>query len=387
MFPPHFHFVGRFLEEYASCPGAVAALSVFLVFSFEEDASLFRESMGCLHPTVPADAWTALVPIAPVVDWQKKDKQFITAFKKFYGIAHMMDMGEAAPAYGLMLDSEIALYAGHGEAHPEACGSGGSWSRLFERIRAQEVSRVVPAARVSATAKFLYLPSGKKSNTSGKVYNRINIKYNAALVTKKRIDKCKTGPCKEVHRAIKDCLFSWWTDLPWQNLSVTGAMLTDLAGCGPSMGWRNLSTLIAWRPFEQIAYHLWSVLHEGFTFDDVTEITGEAKWGSYLEDPPDGSRLGELRPMWASSFAVQRAANGIIHNLSRDAPPLLIFHVDKWDKKGGDIPGLEGDRIRQLRRTWAEVALQGLLRTNRTDSYMYANMWPTLDPPRPGRRG
>merc|ERR1712014_361450 len=73
---------------------------------------------------------------------------------------------------------------------------------------------------------------------------------------------------------------------------------------------------------------MWCVLHEGFEIMDVTEITKEAKWGSYLEDPQPGSRLGELKPMWASTETVQRAEEGILPALSVSEPPLLIFHND-----------------------------------------------------------
>merc|ERR1712066_575904 len=129
-----------------------------------------------------------------------------------------------------------------------------------------------------------------------------------------------------LRQQVKDCLFSWWTDLPWTNLEVVGRMLADLSGRQPPGGsWRNLSAVMIFQRFEHVGYQQWTVLHEGFTFWDVTNITGEAKWGSYMEDPQPGARLAELRPLWVSGEGLERVERGKLVKLSEQEPPLLIF--------------------------------------------------------------
>jgi len=117
-------------------------------------------------------------------------------------------------------------------------------------------------------------------------------------------------------------------------LDIAKRMLGDVAsrrqipvGQG-SNAWQELGQQVEFPRFEHIAYQQWCVLHEGFHFKDVTDITGEAKWGSYLEDPRPGARIGELQPLWVSGDAFTRAESGEIGPMSNEAPPLLIFHVD-----------------------------------------------------------
>merc|ERR1711870_52112 len=90
-------------------------------------------------------------------------------------------------------------------------------------------------------------------------------------------------------------------------------------------GWRSFSRHIQFSRFEHIAYQQWSVLHEGFRFLDVTNITGEAKWGSYMEDPQPGARLTGLDPLWISSKVLVKSSEGKLP-LSETAPPFLVFH-------------------------------------------------------------
>merc|ERR1712083_102943 len=90
----------------------------------------------------------------------------------------------------------------------------------------------------------------------------------------------------------------------------------------------------------------WCVLHEGFRFWDVTNITGEAKWGSYMEDPLPGARLAELVPLWVSGQVMERVENGILPPLSTEMPPLIIFH--------GDQGRVRGDRHNNRHR-WKQV--------------------------------
>merc|ERR1712039_755180 len=100
------------------------------------------------------------------------------------------------------------------------------------------------------------------------------------------------------------------------------------AGQSEMKGWRNSSRFVRFVRFEYIAYQQFSVLHEGFRFWDVTNLTGEAKWGSYLEDPMPGAQLNSLAPMWVSMEALSAARRGEIPALSEEQPPLLLFHAD-----------------------------------------------------------
>merc|ERR1719181_1502497 len=67
--------------------------------------------------------------------------------------------------------------------------------------------------------------------------------------------------------------------------------------------WGALLQRMAFPQFEHIAYQQWCIMYEGYHWDDVTDVTGEAKWGSYLEDPLPGSRLRDMHPMWLGSDA------------------------------------------------------------------------------------
>jgi len=143
---------------------------------------------------------------------------------------------------------------------------------------------------------------------------------------------CETEGCAEVKRQIDLCLFSWWTDVPWVNLRVAGRMLIQKAGRGLESfagSYRRLATGIQFTRFEHLSYQQWCAMHEGFNFRDVTDITGEAKWGSYMEDPLPGARLAELKPVWISGEALERVENGQLPPMNVEEPPLLIFHADK----------------------------------------------------------
>jgi len=139
-----------------------------------------------------------------------------------------------------------------------------------------------------------------------------------------------------VQEQVNGVLFSWWTDVPYLNLQVAKRMLESLArqwgnlaeGMERPSQWRTLLRDMRFPAFEHLAYQQWCMLHEGFRMWDVTNLTGEAKWGSYLEDPPDGARIGELTPLWVSAETYVRAERSIIPPLSKVDPPLIIFHVD-----------------------------------------------------------
>merc|ERR1712217_305256 len=93
---------------------------------------------------------------------------------------------------------------------------------------------------------------------------------------------------------------------------------------------------IVFARFEHLAYQQWCILHEGFRVRNVTDIAGEASWGSYMEDPPPGSRLGKLQPLWISAKAFVGVEKDILAPLSQEAPPLLVFDADKEASRFGD---------------------------------------------------
>jgi len=329
--PPKFYGVGRLLAEWASCPAAVQAMSIFLVFSEQSDLELFKRAQECLNPNVPHSLWTGVVSNKQLAKGAGGNKQDIAAWKKWHSIAAMMDMDEeVAPEYGLMLDAEVVLY--HKNARPASaaeavCTEGGLWSRLVERIRAMEASKAFPAARVSPTLTSYPFGNGVMN---GKIYDTILIGENARFVSP-QLSSCKTEGCQRVQHQIRDCLFSWWTDLPWVNVKTARRLFSHLAKphtAEEDGGWQALSKRIHFPRFEYISYQQYCVIYEGFRFDDVTNITGEAKWGSYLEDPQSFARLDLMKPMWISMEALDRVQKGVLKPLNEDEPPLLIFHAD-----------------------------------------------------------
>jgi len=244
-----------------------------------------------------------------------------------------------------MLDSELLLY------NADDCGPGSEWSRLFDRIRSRELSKTWLGARVSDTKQSY--PFGP-FKMSGKAYDTVLLRENAQFVTHGQLHKCKTKICKRVRVQVRSALFSWWTDLPYLNLTVAARMLAAVGKQKREKpkekpgAWCKLVKDIMFPRFEHVSYQQWTVLHEDFTFRDVTDLTGEAAWGSYMEDPPDGARLGELQPapLWVSAKAVVRVARKVLPPLSKDEPPLLIFHADhETDHFGGD----------EMRKDWEQI--------------------------------
>lgn len=330
--PPKFYAAAVFLEQYAACPAARAAFSVYIVFTSQHDLQLFQAGLDCFSPYVPADAWTPVVAKSPKLGWNRyiNRDQAIAAYKKWHGITYMMDL-ENGPKYGLMMDSELLLYDKQGGEDPggeECFQPNGWWSRFLSRIEAKDMSKEFPAARVSSTLVTYQFSRGM--TRSGKDYDERIIKENFEFVAPNDAQNrnCQTAGCKEVHEQVANCLYSWWTDLPWLNLTVAKDMLVSLAN-RPTDGWMNLATGINFVRFEYIGYQQWCVLKEHFRFKDVTNITGEAKWGSYMEDPLPGSRLAELSPLWISGQALQRMEEGELPPLSKNDPPLIIFHADQ----------------------------------------------------------
>eukprot|EP00435_Cladocopium_sp_Y103_P039452 s1780_g10.t1 len=244
------------------------------------------------------------------------------------GLAAMMDIGKEE--YGLMMDSEIGIYAMRAEASSdEACGADGTWSKLLNRIQAFERRKVWPGARVSPTLTTYDFGSFKKS---GRDYDLHLLRENARYLVEK--GRCQPGhPCQKVENQLKKVIWTWWTELPIVRLDVAKRMLVQLSrqsGPGP-ISWRAVTQNIFFPRFEHVVYQMWCMLYEGWDIQDVTNITLEAKWGSYLEDPQENSELAKLRPMWVSSEALSKAQSGKIMALSKEEPPLILFHVDMLD--------------------------------------------------------
>jgi len=104
------------------------------------------------------------------------------------------------------------------------------------------------------------------------------------------------------------------------------------------------------------------VLHEGFRFRDVTNLTGEAKWGSFLEDPQPNTSLRELQPLMISGHALERSELGTIVGPPAHAPPVLIFHSDHANPRANFLP-----KRKLLKKIWGEVQGHILTLQNRQD--------------------
>ena len=122
-------------------------MSLRQVFVFDPRASVnltrtqFESNVGAAHPNVSVELQR---------DSTLTGSQFISAWKKWFGIAHLLDLGVDAPVYGLMLDAEILLY------DVTDCGPRSAWSMLFDRIRAAEGSKKIKAARVSDSLLYMF---------------------------------------------------------------------------------------------------------------------------------------------------------------------------------------------------------------------------------------
>lgn len=354
--PPKFWAVAMFLHDWMKCPGAFEAMNVYLVFSHQKDLDLFREAMNCISPDFP-ELWTPVVAQTPEHGWPG-NFQNLAAFKKYYGLAAMMDIGKEE--YGLMLDAEVVVYDFHARAKTgHACSSGGAWSKLFDRIKSMELKKVWPAARVSA--KLSTYDFGGGNVMSGRDYDKALLEENAYFVNgRKDMSHCTYAACKKVSRQIDDVLFSWWTELPWLNLTIAKNMFASMMGeeVKQVKSWRETARGIRFPRFEYVAYQMWTVLHDGWDFLDVSDTTLEAKWGSYLEDPQLGSRLAELKPMWTSADALGRVEDGSVPAFSEVDPPLLIFHLDHLMEKYAEPA---------YKELWKELLLELLKRDKRKD--------------------
>eukprot|EP00927_Polykrikos_kofoidii_P065205 TRINITY_DN60993_c0_g1_i1.p1 TRINITY_DN60993_c0_g1~~TRINITY_DN60993_c0_g1_i1.p1 ORF type:complete len:511 (-),score=50.14 TRINITY_DN60993_c0_g1_i1:267-1772(-) len=344
--PPKFHYVARFLEQRGKCLGALAALSVFVVFTNQGDLIKFRQMIGWYAPLVTKCEgfwWKALVANPPHEVMRIPGgvgNQQICAWKKWYGVLYSMDLpANEAPEYTLMLDSELNIY------NMSDCGLDGRWSRLLSRLRDREASKKWFAARVSND--LLCYDFGDRGKQCGREYDKSLMRITSRHVTKHTLDSCKTDGCLKVKQQIDLALFSWWTDIPYVSLRIAAHMVAFLTGSQVSAAlsatlrhtssWSVLARKTTFTRFEHVEYQQWCVLHEGFQFRDVTHITGQASWGSYMEDPQPGARLAELHPLWVSSNAFSRAKRKIIPDLA-PAEPYLVFHVDQAEGFNDCVP-------------------------------------------------
>lgn len=325
--PPKFYAASFFLADWASCDAARENLAVFLVFSSTDDLELFKRAQECMNPGLPHGLWTPVVSNKLL----RGDDQSISAFKKWLGIANMMDILDSPLEYGLMLDSELVLYSTTEAVDRSSdCASNGFWANIFDRIRAFDQNKFFPVARVSPNLSTYTF--GHNFVMSGQTYDRELIKENFDFVTRHG-EVCKSTNCSTLRKQQEDCLFSWWTDIPWLNLQVTKKLFLHLAKLtDPPTGsepWKNLAKTLSFVRFEYLTYQQFCVLFMGFRFNDVTHLSGEAKWGSYMEDPQDIARLDLIAPppLWVSEQSADLIRKKGL-NMSRESPPLLIFHAD-----------------------------------------------------------
>merc|ERR1711862_95120 len=91
--------------------------------------------------------------------------------------------------------------------------------------------------------------------------------------------------------------------------------------------------------FEHISYQMWCEMYEGYHMDDVTAVTDNAIWGSYLEDPKPtkgygSSRIDVLHPLWLPADAKKAIDEGKVPPMSKVDPPLMHLHVDHFPTYG-----------------------------------------------------
>merc|ERR1712046_476049 len=129
-------------------------------------------------------------------------------------------------------------------------------------------------------------------------------------------------------------LWSWWTNLPFVNLTAVESMVAFMGGGLRKLqsvngSWREISRNISFPRFEHVGYQQWRVLHDGFQFEDVSEIVGEVNC-SFLECPPiQGlSKMATLRPLWVSCRVFDLELQKRLSPSINVAEPLLFFMAD-----------------------------------------------------------
>jgi len=357
--PPKFHNAAFFLQGYMNCPEAIRQMSIHLVFTNAKDHALFKRMLHELQPHIPEDAWTAIIANVPrevLEDPTPRANQQICAWKKWYGIAHLLDL-PSRPMFGSMLDAELNIY------NQNDCNAGGPWSKLLQRLLRIEASKEFPAARVGTMKVYNF---GSYS-MSGKEYDRSIIDQHVQFVKDREpshLCETKKKACQAVEEMVERVLYTWWTDIPYVNLTVAANMLSSFGDTKVTSYRSLLKKPIRLPRFEYMSYQVWCILHEDFLIKDVTDITKEAPWGSYLEDAREGSRLSDLQPVWVGADSLLRAQTGKIKAMNHDQPPLLVFHVDHQHQSFNGYA--------KMRRTWEQQMIAEINRCSTSSTYICA---------------
>merc|ERR1712194_107742 len=137
--------------------------------------------------------------------------------------------------------------------------------------------------------------------------------------------------CKEVHRMVKDVLFSWWTDVPWVNLAIVGDLMQHLYGERKTdeITWAQMSSRIVWVRFEMIGYEFSPGFKRSGADYDREIITDNV---NFVARSDRNTRLN-----------LEKCAE--IQPGCKAVPPLIIFHADKGR------PRSDRDKYRELWKT------------------------------------
>eukprot|EP00747_Dinoflagellata_sp_TGD_P164102 gnl/TRDRNA2_/TRDRNA2_183568_c0_seq1.p1 gnl/TRDRNA2_/TRDRNA2_183568_c0~~gnl/TRDRNA2_/TRDRNA2_183568_c0_seq1.p1 ORF type:complete len:429 (-),score=43.37 gnl/TRDRNA2_/TRDRNA2_183568_c0_seq1:23-1309(-) len=356
-FPVHphkFHMAGQFLEQYVACPAARQAMSVTITFTNQTHLDAFREGLARVHPSIPADAWTAINTEMPFKVF-KQNTPGLAAWKKWFGIAHLLDLGTSGPDYGLMTDSELVIL------NRTDCGPDSHWYSLLDRIKDLEANKKWLAVKAPApTAEeqlrhqnFTRTVSNHLANTL-KFVMGLKVHCDKGKVGEDCLQSCTSSGCDAVRSQHDQSLWSWWTDVPYVNLAVAKRMFEAGSGTAEAQNgkkqhvdwghslaqtssasvagqWQaRMQRATKWYGWEHVAYQQWCMLHEGYTVSDVSNLVGQVGMASYLEHPTVGSRIDSLRPLWVSNKVIDMVNQGQLPPLSISDPPLLEFH--DWGK-------------------------------------------------------
>merc|ERR1712232_987114 len=100
---------------------------------------------------------------------------------KWFGVAHLMDLGAQAPQYGLMLDAEVALF------NTSDCGADSKWNQLLDRVQRKQAAKLWPTAQLSKTIKRE--PIGNGQFRTGFGHGQGILKGNADFITHGGLDQ------------------------------------------------------------------------------------------------------------------------------------------------------------------------------------------------------
>lgn len=299
-------------------------MSVVVVFSDEKDFGLFKAGLPLFNRSVPAGSWTPVISKLPGRFDYLRHSQYISAWKKFFGIAYLMDSPHP-PDYGIIADSELLLYD-----EAECSREDSKWNMFYQRIQAKERTRQWNAVRITPEDTYAF---GTLRNV---------MKSTKAFVSGANASSCTLPQCRHLDDFRENVTFSWWTDLPWMNLSVVPDMLAHIAGRakGHNETWAEFIYPLKFSRYEHVSYQYWTVLHENFTLRNVTDLTGPTVgMATYTEgENRNGSRVAELLPLWVSDRVREQTEGPVtdrynhhfakLESFSTVEPPFLLFHCD-----------------------------------------------------------